>query len=134
MGAFKDKSDKTFSSGELLLSNAHYNSSVHCFYYSCFQLVKDLLKEEYKYSDSQMNSGTNNSSSHDKIINQLRICLLEESRINCNIIISLFSLIKKARKKADYKEQNIGKKEAEKTKDRATEIRKELNKIYRNGI
>lgn len=133
MGAFKDKSDETFSSGELLLSNAHYNSSVHCFYYSCFQLVKDLLKEEYKYSDSQMNSGTNNSSSHDKIINQLKICLLEESRIDYNII-SLFSLIKKARKKADYEEQNIGKKEAEKTKDRATEIRKELNKIYRNGI
>ena len=73
MGAFKDKSDETFSSGELLLSNAHYNSSVHCFYYSCFQLVKDLLKEEYKYSDSQMNSGTNNSSSHDKIISSSKL-------------------------------------------------------------
>ncbi len=133
MGVFRDKSDKTFSSGELLLSNTHYNSSVHCFYYSCFQLIIDLLREEYRYTDEQISSGTNNSSSHDKIINQLKICLSEESRIDYNII-NLFSLIKKARKKADYEEQNIGKKEAEKTKDRATEIRKELNKIYRNGI
>ena len=96
-------------------------------------MIIDLLREEYRYTDEQISSGTNNSSSHDKIINQLKICLSEESRIDYNII-NLFSLIKKARKKADYEEQNIGKKEAEKTKDRATEIRKELNKIYRNGI
>lgn len=132
MGAFRDKSDKTFSSGELLLSRAHYNSSVHCFYYSCFQLIIDLLREEYRYTDEQINSGTNNSSSHNNVINQLKCCLTN-SKFDYKFFTDL-EKIKKARMKADYKEQEIGGKEAEKTKDRATEFRKELNKIYENGI
>lgn len=132
MGAFKDKSDKTFSSGELLLSNAHYNSSIHCFYYSCFQLIMDLLKEEYLYTDEQINSGTNSSSSHNNIINQLKYCL-KSSEFDYKFLTDL-EKIKIVRIKADYKNQNIGEKEAEKTKDKAIKFREELNKIYENGI
>lgn len=132
MGVFRDKSDKTFCSAEFLLDNSHFNSCVHCFYYSCFQLIIDLLKEEYRYTDEQISSGTNNSTSHNNIINQLKSCL-KNSQTNCNIF-SDFGQIKKARIKADYQEQSVAEKEAKKIKEKAIEIRKALYKIYENGI
>lgn len=132
MGVFRDKSDKTFSSGELLLSNTHYNSSVHCFYYSCFQLIIDLLREEYRYTDEQISSGTNNSSSHNNVINQLKSCLIN-SKINYSFLDS-YAKIKQLRVKADYSDKNIAKKKAIKIKEKAMKFREELNKIYENGI
>lgn len=132
MGVFRDKSDKTFSSGELLLSNTHYNSSVHCFYYSCFQLIIDLLREEYRYTDEQISSGTNNSSSHNSVINQLKSCLIN-SKINYSFLDS-YAKIKQLRVKADYSDKNIAKKKAIKIKEKAMKFREELNKIYENGI
>lgn len=132
MGVFRDKSDKTFSSGELLLSHDHYNSSVHCFYYSCFQLIIDLLREEYMYTDEQISSGTNNSSSHSNIINQLKSCLIN-SKINYSFLDS-YAKIKQLRVKADYSDENITEKKAMKIKEKAMKFREELNKIYENGI
>ena len=120
MGVFRDKSDKTFSSGELLLSNTHYNSSVHCFYYSCFQLIIDLLREEYRYTDEQISSGTNNSSSHNSVINQLKSCLIN-SKINYSFLDS-YAKIKQLRVKADYSDKNIAKKKSNKDKRKSNEI------------
>lgn len=133
MGVFRDKSDITFSSAEFLFNNSHFNSCVHCFYYSCFQLVIDLLKEEYKYSDEQISSGTDNSSSHNNIICQLKSCL-RNSEINDRFLSEDFPIIKKMRIKADYGQRCVAKKEAEKIKERATKLREELNKLYKNGI
>lgn len=132
MGAFRDKSDKTFSSGELLLSNTHYNSSVHCFYYSCFQLIIDLLREEYRYTDEQISSGTNNSSSHNNVINQLKSCLIN-SKINYKFLGN-YTIIKDTRIKADYSDENIAEEDAMKIKEEVMKFREELNKIYENGI
>lgn len=131
MGVFKDKSDITFSSAEFLFNKSHFNSCVHCFYYSCYQLIIDLLKEEYGYSDQQISSGTNNSSSHNNIINELKTCV--KNSIDYEIF-TCFETIKKTRKKADYEEKCVAKKEARKTKERAEKFREALNKIYGNGI
>lgn len=132
MGTFKDKSEQTLSSAELLLNNSHYNSCVHCFYYSCFQLVLDLLRGEFCYKDEQIDAGTKNSLSHNVIINELKKSL-EKSNIDYQFL-SDFGKLKKMRIKADYSDKCIPEKEAKKMQQRAKEFHKEIEKIYQNGI
>lgn len=130
MGIFREKSDKTFDSGKYLLDASHFNPCIHCFYYSCFQLIIDLLKEEYHYTDEQIESGTKESSPHTAIINELKKCLYG-SDINSSFLEE-FGWLKKMRIKADYSDRNIGENEARKMEQKSIKFREEIQKIYQN--
>lgn len=53
MGFLRAKSEFNQSSADLLYGHTYYAPSVHCAYYSCFQLLKYLIKEKINISYDQ---------------------------------------------------------------------------------
>lgn len=98
---FEDKSDKTFESAELLVANSHKNSSIHCYYYSCLQLLNHFLVAHCRCSEQQVKDLVNDKESHNNLMNFVKEKLNEEG-INSIKIFSELQLIKKERVKADY--------------------------------
>ncbi|HBR10664.1 MAG TPA: hypothetical protein DD740_00335 [Chryseobacterium sp.] len=98
---FEDKSDKTFDSAEILVSNNQKNSSIHCYYYSCLQLLNHFLNKQCRYSEQEIRNFANDKESHNKVINLVKT-KLDEKGINALSIFGDLNLLKKARVKADY--------------------------------
>lgn len=98
---FEEKSDKTFESAELLVSNNHKNSSIHCYYYSCYQLLNHFLIVHCRYTEDDIRDFTRTNESHNDVMSEVKKKLNDEG-INYIKLFSELNLIKKARVKADY--------------------------------
>lgn len=98
---FEDKSDKTFDSAEILVKNNQKNSSIHCYYYSCLQLLNHFLNVHCRYSENEIRDLANDKESHNKVINLVKT-KFDERDINALSIFGELNLLKKERAKADY--------------------------------
>lgn len=98
---FEEKSDKTFESAELLVLNQHKNSSIHCYYYSCLQLMQHFLNNHYGYSESDIKNIGNSKESHNDLLAVVKKKFSDEGIVEITLF-SEFILIKKQRVKADY--------------------------------
>lgn len=98
---FEDKSDKTFDSAEILVKNDQKNSSIHCYYYSCLQLLNHFLNIHCRYSEKEIRDFANDKESHNKVINLVKT-KLDEKGINALNIFGELNLLKKDRVRADY--------------------------------
>ena len=98
---FEDKSDKTFDSAEILVKNDQKNSSIHCYYYSCLQLLNHFLNIHCRYSEQEIRDFANDKESHNKVINLVKT-KLHEKDINALNIFGELNLLKKDRVRADY--------------------------------
>ncbi len=71
MSALKQKSEFNILAADILKSKVLYAPSVHCSYYSCFQLmkysIKKLLKIEYDELSDMI--ATSNTNTHNFVIN-----------------------------------------------------------------
>ncbi|HBN6702169.1 TPA: hypothetical protein L3261_001754 [Elizabethkingia anophelis] len=99
--SYLDKSDETFQSGELLRSQLKYNSSIHCYYYSCIQITNYLFKVKENKSDSEIRNLFRTENSHNETLNAL-VGLV--GRMNRREIIQYFNDLKQKRVQADYRE------------------------------
>ncbi|MCG2791947.1 MAG: hypothetical protein L6262_00165 [Weeksellaceae bacterium] len=98
---FEEKSDKTFDSAEILVSNNQKNSSIHCYYYSCLQLLNHFLNIHCRYTEKEIRNFANDKESHNKVINLVKT-KLDEKGINALSIFGELNLLKKERTNADY--------------------------------
>lgn len=98
---FEDKSDKTFDSAEILVKYDQKNSSIHCYYYSCLQLLNHFLNIHCRYSEKEIRDFANDKESHNKVINLVKT-KLDEKGINALNIFGELNLLKKDRVRADY--------------------------------
>ena len=98
---FEEKSDKTFDSAEILVNNNQKNSSIHCYYYSCLQLLNHFLNIHCRYTEKEIRDFANDKESHNKVINLVKM-KLDEKGINALNIFGDLNLLKKERAKADY--------------------------------
>lgn len=98
---FEEKSDKTFESAELLVSNNHKNSSIHSYYYSCFQLLHHFLIIRCRFTEYDIRKFSKSNESHNDVISEVKKKLDSEG-INYIHLFSELNLIKKERVKADY--------------------------------
>lgn len=98
---FEDKSDKTFDSAEILVKNDQKNSSIHCYYYSCLQLLNHFLNIHCRYSEKEIRDFANDKESHNKVINLVKT-KLDEKGVNALNIFGELNLLKKDRVRADY--------------------------------
>lgn len=98
---FEEKSDKTFESAELMVSNNHKNSSIHCYYYSCLQLLNHFLNFHCRYTEAEIRALANDKESHNKMMNLVKTKLDEKDKNAPNVFGEL-TLLKKERVKADY--------------------------------
>lgn len=98
---FEEKSDNTYESAEILVKNSQKNSSIHCYYYSCLQLLNHFLHHHCRYSEFEIRNLANDKESHNKVISHVKE-KLNERNINSVKVFSELNLIKKQRVQADY--------------------------------
>lgn len=110
MNNLKYKSECNISSAHLLFSKNFFAPSVHCSYYSCFQLMLHIQRSDFKKSDEEVHTGWENSkkSMHNWLCNlmkkefALRSNELSKRKFNKNI-----SILRNLRVLADYENEPI---------------------------
>lgn len=139
MSQIKTKSELNALAADLLFKNAIYAPSVHCAYYSVFQLMKYIVKVSIgiDYSDQQneinkikTEKSTRNIGTHEYII--LKICN-ELNRIDLNTYKNLNRKIKdlkKFRHESDYDNKQIDQAYSNQAIFYSKEINYELRKTF----
>ena len=135
----RDKAIRNFDAARLLKEtpNYHHCSSVHCSYFSCFQVVKYIVIEIYKVDDNSIYNSRKadplgTRSVHEYIIEVLRRKLVEKKDIKeASIFKNKITELKSLRTNSDYLAVPIDKIISDKAYDLAIEITGILKKIYR---
>jgi len=73
MSKLREKSDFNISAATILIKENYYAPSVHCSYYSCFQLLKFTIKEFFgiDYATLSTNISTSGQKTHQYVINYI---------------------------------------------------------------
>lgn len=123
------KSNENYEAGGVLINNGMYASSIHCFYYSCFQLTKRaLVVIGESYSAQDCNSRGNDS--HCYISGLLETDLKGKdicAQLDYNVYLNK---LKKMRVIADYKQAIITDKNANDASSWAAKINNILKTQY----
>lgn len=126
MSKLRQKSDFNLDSADHLLKASYYASSVHCSYYSCFQLLKYTIKEfcGIDYESQAENISITGQKTHQYVINHITNELnnfvgLEESRNFKRTINDL----KQFRIESDYEDIEVNLDKSELALHKAKEIR-----------
>jgi len=134
MSKIKQKSEFNLAAAKLLIENNYYAPSVHCSYYSCFQLLKYTIKNfcGLDYDMQSKNISSSKLHTHQYIINYITGKLKEkvnfqESR---NFKLKIKDL-KQFRLESDYENIEIGFEKSNKAYRIANEIRDEINRDFR---
>lgn len=129
MSKLRQKSDFNINSAEYLIASAFYAPSVHCSYYSCFQLLKYTIKEFFGIDYDTLATNISNSqyNTHKYVINYVtdeltRFVGIEESRKFKRTINDL----KLFREESDYENIEINLDKGEAALRKAKEIRQYL--------
>jgi uncharacterized protein (UPF0332 family) len=64
MSKLRQKSDFNIDAATLLIKESYYAPSVHCSYYSCFQLLKFSIKEFFGIEYATLTADITNSGQH----------------------------------------------------------------------
>lgn len=130
MSSLKNKSDLNLLAAEILIENSLHAPSVHCSYYSCFQLSKYALKEfagiDYIQQEEELNRLKQEQStkfgSHEYVIfklgNEINRCSKETYRI----FSTNFKILKSFRKKSDYLDEMISDEQSKESLRLSTEL------------
>jgi len=140
MANIKLKSDENFDAAILLVSNKMYNASIHCSYYSCFQLLKYTLKLCGINYDDQKNNYTSYCNnfhgegkklgSHDYLIQEFIKRSANKDMPSTISINRYISYLKALRNKADYNDEIVNDSDSIECSKQAKEARILIIKIY----
>ena len=141
----KEKSERSLESANLLSSNARLNnSSVHCAYYSCYQLIlyyidyhngmneNDRRNEYDNYKKTKSSKRT--LGLHEYWINVFNKILIREGKYKCKIkdisdIINKVKELKEYRSQADYSETEFDTKQTVNIYNDAYSVINNINNI-----
>lgn len=121
------KSQENLIAAQDLIDKRRFTSSVHCSYYSVFQLMKYILhhKFSYDYNDQNCNSGQD---SHDAILTKImQSCTRETFRRDFR---DYFNHVKRERKRADYEISMFSDIESIKVRDNAVSLISKLKSEF----
>ncbi|MDO8928253.1 MAG: HEPN domain-containing protein [Bacteroidota bacterium] len=110
MSYLKTKSEHNLLSAEILINNGLHAPSVHCSYYSSFQLSKYALKEfsgiDYEEQNEELNqlkqTKTGKIGTHEYVINRLGSEIRNCSKDAYRIFTYNIKKLKKLRTESDY--------------------------------
>ncbi|HLA54819.1 MAG TPA: hypothetical protein VK623_01860 [Flavobacterium sp.] len=116
MSEFIIKSLNNFESAELLIEKEKYSSSIHCLYYSTYQII--LLITKYKLGDEwtafqdakfaeSLNSKERKEESHNLTISFIKENINKTDEVFGRKFDSKIGILKRYRTSADYKEDVI---------------------------
>lgn len=112
MSVLKSKSIESIAAAEILLKQNHANSSVHCSYYSCVQLMLHLLrnhfgKTELAIKDEGIEGGKNENGYHNWLLNYIFKEFVTLDPRDAAKFNGIISALKKQRRIADYQNKNV---------------------------
>lgn len=133
MSKIKQKSDFNHDAAKILIDKNYYAPSVHCSYYSCFQLMKFTIKDffEISYQDLTNRIGSAKQNTHSYVIkyigNEIRqnVDILEFREFNNKI-----RDLKYYREQSDYDNFEVTIDDGKKALKLADEIRGKLKNIF----
>lgn len=105
MPNIRAKSNENIEAANLLVNNRLFASSIHCAYYSCFQLSKYVLN--YFCNCEYDNQDTKDSDSHKYVINKLCDNLNNKNRFSKIDYLDNINRLRRLRNKADYTDSII---------------------------
>ncbi len=120
----RKKSEENFNAGNLLKKESMFASSIHCFYYSCIQLMIYVLLEQLDMSERDIEQGPRQARTgfHNWIINLLSRDYFLRNRMNARKFRRQIYNIKEIRINADYKLNSISKDTCNKVKIKSLNI------------
>ncbi len=133
MSRLKEKSLFNIESAKLLIDNNLYCSSVHCSYYSCFQLLKFAIKDffgiDYDTLSSQIR--TSNKNTHQYIIAFVRDEIENNvGQFEARVFKRKITDLKQFREEADYENIEVDIEQGNKAYQLAGEIRLFLSQTF----
>lgn len=135
MSKLLEKHKFNFDSAAYLIQESHYAPSVHCSYYSCFQLIKHKVRALKNCTYDDLENNMKGESSHTYLINQAKNYLNPKNnkKIKDATIASLFKDnikdLKAFRVTSDYENVEITHVQADKSYNLAREICDVLKKM-----
>lgn len=133
MSRLREKSNINYKSAQLLIDKSYYAPSVHCAYYSVFQLLKYALSffSGDSYDEiSQKISLARNQGSHKYIISGILEYVKRENREDYRNIKRKLTDLKHFRELSDYDDVDVSFDNSQKSYQFATEIREYINNKF----
>ncbi|SMO77661.1 HEPN domain-containing protein [Saccharicrinis carchari] len=134
MSKLRQKSDFNISAADALLQKNLYAPSVHCSYYSCFQLLKYTIKEFFgeDYEAQAVNIAASQQKTHQHVVNYVSnelkgLAGIEESRKFKRTIKDL----KQFRTESDYENVEVNSDKGNNAYTKANEIRSYIIKNFK---
>lgn len=121
----KQKSEDNLKAALILHDSRLCNSSVHCSYYSCLQMMKHYLCNVSNISyDEQADCCGLDMGTHKFIYNYFLKILFKKKIVHTDFVTfnTNFTTLKLKREKADYTNKMIGSRESEKSYNALLEI------------
>ncbi len=107
MSTIRKKSEENIQAARLLAHRNMLAASIHCAYYSCFQLSKYMLKLCCGLSYEQQDEESKGKDSHYYIVDKLSDYLNTKSHLSFIEYIKYIAKLKRLRKKADYTDMEV---------------------------
>lgn len=134
MSKIRQKSNFNIDAAKLLIKEAYFAPSVHCSYYSCYQLLKYTIKDFFgvNHEDQAVNISTTGQKTHQYVVNYVsrelkRLTNSDESTKFKRKVKDL----KQFRIESDYENIEVGIEKAQKAYDKAIEIRSYLTTSFK---
>lgn len=125
-----EKSDKNILAADLMVDNEYYSSSIHCYYYSTFQLMSHIVFNVFNVDEDQFGEKIKGKNSHNYLINLFRNDLIlggQDIRVIGNDLRDL----KQLRRDADYTQKDITKSNCSSARHFSVKLNVAIKKIYK---
>jgi len=126
MSKIRQKSEFNIDAAERLLKDAIYAPSVHCSYYSCFQLLKFTINNFYgiDYGEQAVNTSTTGQKTHQYVLNYVANELKKIAGVKVSKDFKRnYKDLKQFRLEADYENVEINSDKGNQAFEKAKEIR-----------
>lgn len=135
MSKLKEKSEFNFASAQLLIDNYLYAPSVHCSYYSCFQLMKFTMNNFFDIGYDKLNTKISVSTSggtHSYVIHFFNNAVKKKNGyFDYRDFSRKIKDLKEFRESSDYDDVEITIDKSQKAKEYATDIRQYIQRNFK---
>lgn len=135
MSKLKEKSEFNFASAQLLIDNYLYAPSVHCSYYSCFQLMKFTMNNFFDIGYDKLNTRISVSTlggTHSYVIHFFNNAVKEKNGyFDYRDFSRKLKDLKEFRESSDYDDVEITIDKSQKAKEYATDIRQYIQRNFK---
>lgn len=135
MSVLKSKSQESIAAAEILLKQNHANSSIHCSYYSCVQLMLHLLRKHFGKTELAIKSegikgAKNDNGYHNWLLNSIFKEFVRLDGTDAAKFNGIIQILKKQRAAADYENRNIEFHNAEKAYSQSLIVHQLIKKNF----